>query len=80
MKHSYDTTFLTMYRHGLGFMTVLGGHVIFYACSKSRVQPELSILATGQKDRGLWGREWAQRLKRSPPTNVARIRILDPAS
>ena len=24
------------------------------------VPPELSIPATGQKDRGLWGREWLQ--------------------
>ena len=28
------------------------------AYSENRVRPELSIPATGQKDRGLWGREW----------------------
>ena len=28
------------------------------AYSENRVRPELSIPTTGQKDRGLWGREW----------------------
>ena len=31
---------------------------ILCAYSKNRVRPELSIPATGQKNRGLWGREW----------------------
>ena len=33
-------------------------NLILCACSENRVRPELSIPATGQKDRGLWGREW----------------------
>ena len=31
---------------------------ILCAYSENRVWPELSIPATGQKDHGLWGREW----------------------
>ena len=31
---------------------------ILYASYENRVRPELSIPAAGQKDRGLWAREW----------------------
>ena len=35
---------------------------ILCAYSENQVRPELSIPATGQKDCGLWGREWLKRL------------------